>query len=128
MCTAGALSLYMGWGPNSFAHAGQRPLAVAQPQNMRQRSYLERCWPGLGSGLLNPKNALFYASLFAVLKVSHPWAIQGLYASVDDRPGGWVATCWLMRLPAATSDYSASKLHLPLIERLAGVLLILTGQ
>tara|TARA_R110000796_G_scaffold88164_7_gene189865 strand:+ start:16303 stop:16929 length:627 start_codon:yes stop_codon:yes gene_type:complete len=118
-----AFLLYMGW--LFIRHAGQRPLAVAQPQNNAPASYLGALLAGLGSGLLNPKNALFYASLFAVLNSqSTPWAIQGLY-------GLWMISLVLgwdllvMRLASQPHLIQRFEYYLPLIERLAGVLLIL---
>lgn len=64
----GLYLLYLGW--MSWRHAGASTLETpATPTNARPAPRQARTcfWPGLWSGLLNPKNALFYASLAALL-------------------------------------------------------------
>ncbi|MFC0327394.1 LysE family transporter [Halomonas organivorans] len=80
---------------------------------------------GLASGLLNPKNALFYASLFAVLHAqATPAGIQGLYAAwMVAAVLGWDLLIGHMAgHPQLIRRFGHGLRH---IERLAGVLLIL---
>ena len=82
---------------------------------------------GLASGLLNPKNALFYASLFAVLGSARaPLALQ------------WACAVWMVAAVLAW-DLAVAALvgrravlarlarHLPWIERACGALLLALG-
>ncbi|MCK2184114.1 LysE family translocator [Halomonas getboli] len=82
---------------------------------------------GLASGLLNPKNALFYASLFAVLHARDtPAGLQGLYAAwMIAAVLGWdLLVGHLAGHPGLIRRFGHGLRH---IERLAGALLILLG-
>ncbi|GEK71987.1 MULTISPECIES: LysE family translocator [Halomonas] len=82
---------------------------------------------GLASGLLNPKNALFYASLFAVLHARDtPAGLQGLYAAwMIAAVLGWdLLVGHLAGHPRLIRRFGHGLRH---IERLAGALLILLG-
>lgn len=82
---------------------------------------------GLASGLLNPKNALFYASLFAVLHArSTPAGVQSLYALwMIAVVLGWdLLVGHLAGHPVLIRRFGHGLRH---IERLAGALLILLG-
>ncbi|WP_129142126.1 LysE family translocator [Modicisalibacter coralii] len=71
--------IYM--GVSFLRHAGRTRLGQASVDAGSQSASLGALAAGLASGLLNPKNALFYASLFALLNARDtPPTIQGLYA------------------------------------------------
>ncbi|MFN3581007.1 MAG: LysE family transporter, partial [Pseudomonas sp.] len=55
-----AFLLYMGW--LFIRHAGRRSLVVEQPNTTKSAAATGALLAGLASALLNPKNALFYAS------------------------------------------------------------------
>ncbi|PAU86880.1 lysine transporter LysE [Pseudomonas sp. WN033] len=113
--------LYMGW--QFIRHAGRRQLLGET--DAARTAPVGALLAGLGSGLLNPKNGLFYASLFAVLASQGVgWTVQGLY-------GLWMAlmvlgwdllVVWLASQPALMRRFGQQLVH---IERLAGVMLLL---
>tara|TARA_R110001599_G_scaffold229420_3_gene428607 strand:+ start:530 stop:1156 length:627 start_codon:yes stop_codon:yes gene_type:complete len=118
-----AFLLYM--GGLFLRHAGHRPLVAGQHNTSTAAASLGSLLAGLTSGLLNPKNALFYASLFAVLNSqATPWAIQGLYGLwMIGLVLGWdLLVMWLASQPHLMRRFEH---YLPNIERLAGALLIL---
>lgn len=128
--TGSAYLLYL--GVLFIRHAGETPLHQVQVSlgglSTRHFRY-SRWWKSLGmgflSGMLNPKNALFYTSLAAML--------TGPYASIQWKLvfGGWmfsVVLLWdllvavLIGHPMVLKRFSTL---LPWLERLSGVLLIL---
>lgn len=115
--------LYMGW--MFLRHAGHRSLVAGQQDTRTPRASLGALLAGLASALLNPKNGLFYASLFAVLNSqATPCTIQGLYGLwMIGLVLGWdLLVMWLASQPRLMRRFEH---YLPNIERLAGVLLIL---
>ena len=118
--------LYLGW--LFIRHAGAKPLRIS-PSAALQRSvgasWLRAASMGFLSGILNPKNALFYASLAAMLTGSHA-------------PAGWklaygtwmfsVVLLWDLLVavvignPAVLRHFARA---LPWLERASGAALIL---
>ncbi|GAB2788719.1 LysE family translocator [Halomonas shantousis] len=112
-------------GGRFIRHAGRSPLSEAATSAATLKVSYGALLAGLASGLLNPKNGLFYASLFAVLnaRATSP-AIQGLYAL-------WmvgVVLGWDL-LVARMAGHPRLIRHLgrslKTIERLAGIILLL---
>lgn len=115
--------LFMGW--QFVRHAGrQTGPGTGDTATLGGTS----CGPllaGLASGLLNPKNGLFYASLFAALGArATPFAIQGLYAAwMIAVVLGWdLLVVRLASRPALMHRFGRGLRH---IERLAGIALLL---
>ncbi|TBV07844.1 LysE family translocator [Phytopseudomonas dryadis] len=116
--------LYLGW--LFIRHAGgsalQTPSAQRQPQ---AASWLRAGAMGFASGLLNPKNALFYASLAAML--SGPQASAGWKLVY----GAWmfaVVLLWDLLVALAIGNQSVRQRFsraLPWLERVSGAMLIL---
>ena len=106
---------------------GMPPGADATPVRAPSRhAGLAAFATGLGCGLINPKNALFYASLFALLTERATAATQALY-------GAWmvaVVFVWdalvaaALRHPAMVRRYAR---HHVRIGRITGVVLALIG-
>ncbi|WP_280564574.1 MULTISPECIES: LysE family translocator [unclassified Chromohalobacter] len=123
----GAFLLYM--GIQFIRQAGQTRLEVGSRSEIDAPTgaALGALLAGLASGLLNPKNALFYASLFAVLHArSTPVGVQSLYALwMIAVVLGWdLLVGHLAGHPGLIRRFGHSLRH---IERLAGALLILLG-
>ncbi|MFC6635251.1 LysE family translocator [Microbulbifer taiwanensis] len=115
--------LYMGW--LFIRHAGNRQLVTGGDTGPAPGQPLGAFGAGLASGLLNPKNGLFYASLFAVLNSQGtPESVQGLYAlwMVGVVLGWDLLVVWLASQQALMRRFGNKLAH---IERLAGVLLVL---
>ncbi|MDQ8035343.1 MAG: LysE family translocator [Bordetella sp.] len=109
-------------GPLRLAPEHTAPEGAAPPVRDAARAF----GTGLASGLVNPKNALFYASLFALLADRTPAGVQALY-------GVWMTALvfvWdalvaaALRHPAMVRRYAA---HNAAIERVTGVVLLLIG-
>ncbi|MCK0746793.1 LysE family translocator [Chromohalobacter nigrandesensis] len=123
----GAFLLYM--GVQFIRQAGQTRLDAGSPSETKAptSAALGALLAGLASGLLNPKNALFYASLFAVLHArSTPVGIQSLYALwMIAAVLGWdLLVGHVAGHPRLIRRFGHGLRH---IERLAGTLLILLG-
>lgn len=116
--------LYLAWLGSKLLRSPGTPLTQAggapalTPLGWRQGLRM-----GLASGLLNPKNALFYASLFALLG-SVPRPVQALY-------GVWMASVvlgWDLLVAALAGHRSVVDRfarHLRSIERATGAVLLL---
>lgn len=107
-------------------HAGSTPLALC---DTRAAADLDAWWRAMGmgflSGILNPKNALFYASLAAMLTPPHTSAFwKTLY-------GAWmfaVVLLWDVLLALLVGNQAVLARFtraLPWLERLSGIALIL---
>lgn len=115
--------LYLGWlGWQLLRSAGTSLQMEAPGSNPTRTRWLHGLRLGFISGLLNPKNALFYASLFSLLAGSPP-GVQALY-------GAWMASAvlgWDL-LVAATAGHRAVvdrfARHLRSIERTTGAVLL----
>lgn len=120
----GAYLLYL--GVLFLRHAGSTPLALC---GTRTASGIDAWWRSVGmgflSGILNPKNALFYASLAAMLTPPHTSAFwKTLY-------GVWmfaVVLLWDMLVALLIGNQAVLARFtraLPWLERLSGIALIL---
>lgn len=98
---------------------------LAAPARLGRASWTRNLGLGLASGLLNPKNALFYVSLAATLTAASPGA-RALY-------GAWmvaVVLAWdLFVAVALGSERALARLGraLPWLTRAAGGVLVLLG-
>lgn len=118
-----AFLLYM--GAQFILHAGQTRLDDTLIGETASSASLGALLAGLASGLLNPKNGLFYASLFAVLHAqATPGNLQGLYAlwMVGVVLGWDLLIAYMASHPKLIRRFGHGLRH---IERLAGALLIL---
>lgn len=127
---AGCMYLfYLGW--LFIRHAGHRvlpltPNATAQrPRAATATSWLRAMGMGFLSGILNPKNALFYASLAAMLNGTHTsWGWKITY-------GIWmfcVVLLWDLLVAVAIGNQTVLQCFsraLPWLERLSGAVLTL---
>ena len=124
--------LYLGW--LFICHAGDRTLQVtpgAAPGQSTVAAHTASwlCAMGMGflSGILNPKNALFYASLAAML--------TGAHASVGSKIayGTWmfgIVLLWDLLVAVAIGNQTVLQRFsriLPRLERISGAILILLG-
>lgn len=102
-------------------HAGSSSLATASAQPAAA-DWLQSLGMGFASGILNPKNALFYASLASLVAASAAW-LKVLY-------GAWMFTAvlaWDLLVALAIGNRQVLRrfgLALPWLERASGVLLI----
>ncbi|TLP65012.1 MULTISPECIES: LysE family translocator [Pseudomonas] len=102
-------------------HAGSSRLATASAQPTAA-GWLQSLGMGFASGILNPKNALFYASLASLVAASAAW-LKVLY-------GAWMFTAvlaWDLLVALAIGNRQVLRrfgLALPWLERASGVLLI----
>ncbi|MFC8597071.1 LysE family translocator [Isoptericola sp. NPDC057191] len=100
-------------------------VGVASPARLARTTWTRNLGLGLASGLLNPKNALFYVSLAAVLTGAGP-AVLTLY-------GVWmvaVVLAWdLFVAVALGSERARTRLArvLPWLTKVAGAVLVLLG-
>jgi threonine/homoserine/homoserine lactone efflux protein len=127
---AGSLYLlYLGW--LFIRHAGSSSpqvmpgAAVDRSVMATSASWLRAMGQGFLSGILNPKNALFYASLAAMLTGAHASAgWKTIY-------GAWmfgVVLLWDLLVAVAIGNQSVLRRFsrvLPWLERISGVVLIL---
>lgn len=111
--------LWLGWQlwQAAWRHGGGMPVVA------RLTRYTAFWWRGLLSGLLNPKNALFYLTLFALLagKGSTLWqrSAAGLWLFVAVL--GWDAlVCWVLARPTALAWFQR---RLSLLHRVSALLL-----
>ncbi len=116
-------ALYLLWIGSHLVRSRPQPLALEEPRQ-RCPSLRKQILLGLGSALLNPKNALFYLALMTALLGPDVTLLQQATCGV------WmvmVVLVWdlalisLMGLPAVQRKLSRS---LWLIERTAGVVLM----
>ncbi|UMZ15277.1 LysE family translocator [Pseudomonas sp. MPFS] len=118
-----AYLLYMGW--LFIRHAGASTLAtVACDQRSQTASWSRGLGMGLASGLLNPKNALFYASLASLVGAGLGSGWKLLY-------GLWMFSAvlaWDVLVAVAIGNDRVRQRFaraLPWLERSTGVILIL---
>lgn len=121
-------ALYLAWvgvqllRPRTRPHTGAAAPDVHAAPSAGLASWAQGLRMGLASGLLNPKNALFYAGLFAVVGNASP----GLRMAY----GAWMAgavLAWDLSVAAAAGHPAvvARFLHqVPRIERVTGALLL----
>ncbi|MBA1202650.1 LysE family translocator [Pseudomonas capeferrum] len=118
-----AYLLYLGW--LFIRHAGGSTLTPAEGQERGPGRWLQGLWMGLLSGLLNPKNALFYVSLASMIAGSHTGSGWKLVY------GAWmfgVVLSWDLLVAVAIGNRRVLRRFshaLPWLERSTGVLLIL---
>ena len=108
-------------------HAGSTALAAPQTQSIpltaRRGAWLRGCGMGFVSGILNPKNALFYASLAAMVGAQTSTGYKLAY-------GLWMCMAvllWDMAVAAAIGNQRVLRRFawaLPWLERASGALLI----
>ena len=116
--------LYLAWLGWRLLHSSGTSIDLeAGSSNATRPSWSQGLRMGLTSGLLNPKNALFYASLFSLL-AGTPRGVQALY-------GAWMVCAvlgWDL-LVAATAGHrrvvQRFARHLRSIERTTGAVLLL---
>ncbi|MEC5206745.1 threonine/homoserine/homoserine lactone efflux protein [Vogesella perlucida] len=104
------------WQAASLHDAG----ATATRQLGRQTAFW---WRGVLSGLLNPKNALFYLTLFALLagKDSTVWQRSAAGVWLFVAVLGWDAlVCWALARPTSLAWFQR---QLPLLHRASALLL-----
>jgi threonine/homoserine/homoserine lactone efflux protein len=104
------------WQAASLHGAG----ATASRQLGRQTAFW---WRGVLSGLLNPKNALFYLTLFALLagKDSTVWQRSAAGVWLFVAVLGWDAlVCWALARPTSLAWFQR---QLPLLHRASALLL-----
>lgn len=104
------------WQAASLHGAG----ATASRQVSRQTAFW---WRGVLSGLLNPKNALFYLTLFALLagKDSTVWQRSAAGVWLFVAVLGWDAlVCWALARPTSLAWFQR---QLPLLHRASALLL-----
>lgn len=117
--------LYLAWLGNRLLRSRGTPLPLPQAggRSPQAGSWLAGLRMGLTSGLLNPKNALFYASLFSLL--------AGTEKEVQLFYGAWMFCAVLawdlliaiaMGHPAVVLRFSR---HIGVLERTTGCVLIL---
>lgn len=120
--------LYLAWlGSRLWRSSGAAQAPLPLPQKQRRSPPAGSWWAGLRmglvSGLLNPKNALFYASLFALLAATER-AVQVFY-------GAWMffaVLVWDLLVAIAMGHPSVVlrfSRHIGAIERTTGGVLIL---
>ena len=86
-----AYLLYL--GSVFIRHAGRSALPALAAQRPAAGSWWRIAAMGFASGILNPKNALFYASLAALL--NSPDAVAAGHASIGWK---WVYGCWMFSM------------------------------
>lgn len=116
-------ALYIAWLGVLFIRHGGRIVAPDSEARAGPADLLRGLAAGLLSGLLNPKNSLFYASLFALLAQRAPSpAEQALY-------GGWMflaVLLWDLAVAAGCRHPTLTRVflrHAGRIERVTGVVL-----
>lgn len=115
--------LYLAWmGVGLLRSQGTSLSSLSDTGTTPRLGWCQGLWMGLASGLLNPKNALFYASLFTLLGTT-PRPVQALY-------GVWMVCAvlgWDL-LVAATAGHrlvvDRFARHLQRIERATGAILL----
>ncbi|QWA31154.1 LysE family translocator [Pseudomonas sp. RC3H12] len=105
-------------------HAGQATLTHGEPGAASSaRGWLNSLGMGFASGILNPKNALFYASLASMIANSGTWAKLGY--------GIWmfgIVLAWDLVVAVAIGNPRVLRRFaraLPWLERASGLMLIL---
>ncbi|HEY5581592.1 MAG TPA: LysE family transporter [Rhodoferax sp.] len=113
---------WLGWRFLGVRGAAQR--AIGGDQAARRSSWWKECRVGFLSGILNPKNSLFYASLFSLgFGPATPLHVQLAY-------GTWmfaVVLLWDLGLARATGHPPVVRCfmaHVRKVERATGVLLL----
>ncbi|WP_244786136.1 LysE family translocator [Cupriavidus pauculus] len=117
--------IYLAWlGWKFLRSRGDVALSPQPAEPPPPRAYLSQVGTGFLSAILNPKNGLFYASLFAVLTGTHtPLAVQAGY-------GVWmfglvlawdIAVAAAVRHPAVMRRFARS---VRMVERVTGAVLL----
>ncbi|MGO4281290.1 MULTISPECIES: LysE family transporter [Cupriavidus] len=121
----GLYLLYLGWQFVRFA--GTTPLGEAKAGGGAATGFAQAVASGFLSGILNPKNALFYASLAAMLSGPHasaPWKVAygvWMFAAVL----GWdLLVAVSIGHPRVLRRFARA---LPKLERAAGGMLMVFG-
>lgn len=122
-----AYLLHLGW--LFLRHAGTRPLQTPGSGPAPGAAAGSRWWRafgmGMASALLNPKNALFYASLASLLGAAHAStgakAFYGLWMFGVVLLWDLLVAAWIGH-PAVLQRFGRA---LPWLERLAGAMLVL---
>lgn len=100
-------------------------LALEGQPDAAASGWLRNVGLGLASGLLNPKNIVFYVSLAAALAGAPPWALVGYGVWMVTVVGLWdVFVARVLGSPRALERFARV---LPLLTRVAGGFLVLFG-
>jgi len=116
---------YLAWlGWRFLSVRGAAPLPLGESQAARRSAWWTECRVGFLSGILNPKNSLFYASLFSLgFGSTTPLAVQLAY-------GTWmfaVVLLWELGIARAAGHPPVVRrfmLHVRKVERATGVILL----
>ena len=108
--------VYLAWlGWRFLTHAGQLSWSAEQVSAQRSSHWWREFGTGFLSGILNPKNSLFYASLFSlVIRHDTPMLIQSLY-------GLWMIVAVLIWDLAVASAAGHPRVIAHFIERVRGI-------
>lgn len=123
-CVELAGAAYLIWMGYMLIRSGRRPAALAIDE-FSPLSPARQLLVGLGSALLNPKNAVFYLTLMTVILGPQATFLQLAFA------GAWMVFLvlfWDMGLAAIIAHPSVQRKlerKIPLIETLAGIFLVL---
>lgn len=129
-CMEFAGAAYLLWMGYMLARSGKKGSAALSGATGQAASVLSPCgqfFIGLGSALLNPKNAVFYLSLMTVIIGQRATLAQSVFC------GAWMTSLvfvWDVVLASVISHPQAQRVlknKIPLVEKTAGAVLALTG-
>lgn len=118
---------YLVWMGVMLLRSGMRPAGETPLRENSATSLLALFLAGLGSALLNPKNAVFYLTLMTVIMGAEATLAQQAFAGIWMTLAVFFWDAALAVLLAAPKTRAILAARIPLVEKTAGLLLLVTA-